>query len=180
MNIYRALFVDYFTVMLPSVLFVTLLADQLWASYQILLTLCAIVCCLIFAHTSGADRLQTHDSAKIKQMQHQQQAAPAAAYPDDNSNLSMQIVKLSVHWYRTSVVVVTSIAILAVDFGAVFAPRHTKRRDFGLALMDLGVGSFIVCHSMRLIRNCDDADAGKDHLPYFKYTALLTKNLVRK
>ncbi len=72
----------------------------------------------------------------------------------------MRVVKLSVNWFRTSVIVITSVAILAVDFDAVFVPRNTKRRDFGLALMDLGVGLFIVCHAMRLIRNCD-ADAQK-------------------
>ncbi|CAF0818083.1 unnamed protein product [Brachionus calyciflorus] len=45
--------------------------------------------------------------------------------------------------------------ILAVDFQH-FPYYYTKTHDYGVSLMDIGVGYFILCHSMRLIRNNDD------------------------
>jgi hypothetical protein len=65
-----------------------------------------------------------------------------------------KLVKLSVSGFRSIVVVATSIAILATDF-TVFPSGNRKKKGFGFGLMDLGVGYFILCHSMRLIRNSD-------------------------
>lgn len=62
------------------------------------------------------------------------------------------INRLSVNTFRAKVILISIVAISSVDF-SIFPEKHMKRNYFGLALMDIGVGSFIMCHSMRLIRN---------------------------
>ena len=83
----------------------------------------------------------------------------------DHSNnlnqLELKIIKLSVNSFRTTVVIITSVAIFAVDF-FIFPHVHAKTVLYGISLMDLGVGLFVLCHSMRIIRNPDDADPNAD------------------
>jgi phosphatidylinositol glycan class W len=50
---------------------------------------------------------------------------------------------------------ITCVCVLAVDF-TYFPFLLAKTDRYGISLMDLGVGLFIVCHSLRLIRNSDD------------------------
>ena len=77
----------------------------------------------------------------------------------DNANnlnqLELKIIKLSVNSFRTCVVIITSVAIFAVDF-TIFPRVHAKTENYGLSLMDLGVGLFVLCHCMRIIRNTND------------------------
>ncbi|CAF0707712.1 unnamed protein product [Brachionus calyciflorus] len=70
-------------------------------------------------------------------------------------DLSLKISKMSVNNFRSSLIVITSVAIFAIDFG-IFKPEYSKTLYFGFTLMDIGVGDFILCHSMKLIRNSDD------------------------
>lgn len=67
-------------------------------------------------------------------------------------DLDTKIVRLSVHVFRTLLFFITSACILAVDF-PYFLMEKAKTSKFGVSLMDIGVGYFIICHSMRLIRN---------------------------
>ncbi len=68
------------------------------------------------------------------------------------NDVDIKVIKLSVNSFRTLLFVITSVAILAVDF-EVFPSYYGKSAVYGFSLMDVGVGYFILCHSMRLIRN---------------------------
>jgi hypothetical protein len=76
-----------------------------------------------------------------------------------------KVVKLSINVFRSLTVLVTSIAILAVDF-KIFPERNLKRDRYGFGLMDVGVGYFIICHSMRLIRNQTQAETDSQSKDY--------------
>ena len=79
-------------------------------------------------------------------------------------DLENKVIKLSINVFRTSVFIITSVAIVACDFN-VFERFHAKTQHFGISLMDLGVGLFIICNSMRVIRNSDGNTASQK---YFK------------
>ena len=49
--------------------------------------------------------------------------------------------------YRASMLLVTAICILGVDF-RVFPRRFAKTEEFGFGLMDIGVGSFVFRYSL--------------------------------
>ena len=51
-------------------------------------------------------------------------------------NLEVKIIKLSIHLYRASVFIITSVAIIAVDF-KIFPRVHAKTSEFGIYLMTL-------------------------------------------
>jgi phosphatidylinositol glycan class W len=84
-----------------------------------------------------------------------------ANYAKNLNQLELKIIKLSVNSFRTSVFIITSVAIIAVDF-FIFPRVHAKTVLYGISLMDLGVGLFVLCHSMRVIRNPSDTDPNAD------------------
>jgi len=57
-------------------------------------------------------------------------------------------LRQSVTEYRSLVLIVTVICILAVDFPAVFPDRFHKSATFGTSIMDLGVGGFVVANGL--------------------------------
>ncbi|RNA29711.1 phosphatidylinositol-glycan biosynthesis class W -like isoform X2 [Brachionus plicatilis] len=67
-------------------------------------------------------------------------------------DLDLKLIQLSVNEFRTFLFLITSACILAVDF-SYFSIDYMKTHDFGFGLMDIGVGYFVLSHSMRLIRN---------------------------
>ncbi|KAG0470210.1 hypothetical protein HPP92_016910 [Vanilla planifolia] len=69
------------------------------------------------------------------------------SFPALNTTPGPQFSRLSILSYRVSVVVVTFVCILAVDF-KIFPRRLAKTEIYGTGLMDLGVGSFVVANSL--------------------------------
>jgi len=72
---------------------------------------------------------------------------PSQQTPGDPAGID-GILRQSVAEYRTLVLVVTVICILAVDFPAVFPDKFHKSAKFGTSIMDLGVGGFIVANGL--------------------------------
>mmetsp|Transcript_29613 Transcript_29613/g.76022 ORF Transcript_29613/g.76022 Transcript_29613/m.76022 type:complete len:527 (-) Transcript_29613:767-2347(-) len=50
-------------------------------------------------------------------------------------------------WYRAGMLLMTNLAILAVDF-PVFPRRFAKAENYGTGLMDVGTGSFVFCQGV--------------------------------
>ena len=63
-----------------------------------------------------------------------------------------KIIHISVNSFRSLVFILTTMNILAVDFDF-YNSDFSKSDYWGVSLMDTGVGYFIICHSMRFIRN---------------------------
>ena len=102
-----------------------------------------------------------------------------------NESIEQYILKLSISSCRLWLYILTCVTILAVDF-EIFPRQSAKTEAYGVSLMvnsmfknliwvklhqlqiikDLGVGFYIVCHSMKLIRNNEQAIENKNLLKY--------------
>jgi phosphatidylinositol glycan class W len=129
--------ISYLSIMWPIILHITILTDYIFTSYMFLFVLNGIILKLMLNLKVNKEKFSFHSIKKTRTL---------------FSNNDHDIVKLSVNAFRSSVFLITSVAILAIDFD-IFPLKHLKRKTFGIALMDLGVGLFILCHSLRLIRN---------------------------
>ena len=68
------------------------------------------------------------------------------------NSVDEKIVRLSLSTSRLWLYLLTCVTILAVDFN-VFPRSNAKTENYGVSLMDLGVGFYIVCHAMKIFRN---------------------------
>lgn len=140
--------IDVITYLLPITLYVTILNQTL--VYLGVLIAIGLICYRITKTThEKKDRGVEEPAQTIDHID-----------SDDSEELDPNVVRISVHSFRTLLFVITSIAILAVDFRTVFPRRFAKTSNaYGFSLMDVGVGYFIVGHAMRLIRNAEASTA---------------------
>ncbi|CAD6211353.1 unnamed protein product [Miscanthus lutarioriparius] len=117
MQYFSTLGVDYLTVVLPIILVFTVLSE--WAFT------CAISLVILISIYIMFKRSQLH----LK----------------DGSQLPS--LRADISSYRVSVVLVTCLCILAVDF-KIFPRRYAKAETYGSGIMDLGVGSFVVANAL--------------------------------
>ncbi len=86
-----------------------------------------------------------------------------------------KLIKISVNSFRSLVFVLTTINILAVDF-SLYPNYFRKSEIYGISLMDTGVGYFILCHSMRYIRNSPNDTENHNIQTYVKLQSFIKFN----
>ena len=152
-NLRNEFLLDFTMFVIPIILFVTIFGENVLVFYVLMLSLILFACILILSNKSNT-LLNSNEKEIFNEVGSQRL-------------LGNKIIKLSINTYRASVFVITSVVIIAVDFN-IFSQIHAKTSEFGISLMDLGVGLFIFCHSMRVIRNSNDKEIVK-HIPFKKY-----------
>ncbi|ONL98499.1 transferase transferring acyl groups [Zea mays] len=118
MQYFSTLAVDYLTVVLPIIVVFTVLSE--WAFG------CAISLAILIYIYVMFKRPQLYLKDGFSQL------------PSMRADISS---------YRVSVVLVTCLCILAVDF-KIFPRRYAKAETYGSGIMDLGVGSFVVANAL--------------------------------
>lgn len=118
---------EYLFFVLPMLLVITVLADY---NYLTLLVICSVVAAL-----------RSSLPQKVALEEFSVSSGPREAVAATDLSIKSQASFLSL--FKGTNVVVTCLAILAVDF-RIFPRRFAKTETFGLSLMDVGVGTFVV------------------------------------
>jgi phosphatidylinositol glycan class W len=138
-----ALFIDFMLICGGNLFATTIYSSSPWLLNMLLLVPAAF----IFA---------TSQPAPIRELARPQPKDASAK----SSPLDRLPVKPFITHYRGSMIVITCVAILAVDF-RVFPRRFGKVENWGTSLMDMGVGSFVFTSGVVSVRSFLKTDKGQ-------------------
>ncbi|XP_024021507.1 uncharacterized protein At4g17910 isoform X2 [Morus notabilis] len=113
-----ALLIDFFLIVLPILLFLTVFAE--WMYQSIVLLILLLLLCVVSKRSGSCSPFVDGGSRSLR------------------TNISS---------FRVSMMIVTCLSILAVDF-TIFPRRYAKTETYGTGLMDIGVGSFVLANSL--------------------------------
>ncbi|KAK1262414.1 hypothetical protein QJS04_geneDACA008816 [Acorus gramineus] len=116
-----SLVVDFLCIVFPILLVFTVLAEWVYTC-TICLMLMLFFC--ILAKRSNSSVINFKEGSK-----------------------ELSHLRTSISSFRVSVMIVTCLCILAVDF-KIYPRRYAKTETYGIGLMDLGVGSFVVANAL--------------------------------
>jgi glucosaminylphosphatidylinositol acyltransferase len=157
--------IDYACIVVPLICVCTLLSEWLLQFQFILMGLIGVLYFYLMKKTTGLgfnlNYLNDENNSNAKLVEKRGFVL-----------VEEKILKLSVHTCRLWLYVLTCVTILAVDF-KLFPRRMAKTERFGVSLMDLGVGFYIVCHSMKIIRNSSNNEnnsSSDDNILEFVFT----------
>jgi hypothetical protein len=134
--------VDCLTFISPNILLLTVFGTRITEFYILTLLVCLFVAIVVLlcGEKITTTFISFHRSVKFNDQK------------VSETNLEIKLIKLSINAFRTTLFVIVCISILATDF-KIFDNGHRKTQNFGISLMDLGVGMFTICHSLKVIRN---------------------------
>ena len=76
---------------------------------------------------------------------------------NEAESLRAIIVDYTFSSFRTMVYMVTSISILAVDF-QIYPRSNAKTETYGVSIMDLGVGAYVIGHALKSVQKTTNED----------------------
>jgi hypothetical protein len=138
-NFWKFFFIDFAACVVPILIFLNFFTQHLMMSYLIVFLVALIFIC--YLNINKKIIVDNINDNTIKDITF--------------SHINNRIIKSSVYMVRSTLYILTSIAILGVDFN-IFPRYLAKKKNFGISYMDVGVGYFIFCHSLRIIRNSNE------------------------
>ncbi|KAI5298893.1 hypothetical protein KEM56_003687, partial [Ascosphaera pollenicola] len=147
-----------------------LFATTIYANNPVLLNVLLVTPAIMLYFTPAAAPSESSSTHKPKRLFRLKirSLGPQQSVPHSLQGLSRLPVRPFITTYRGAMLIITCLAILAVDF-RIFPRRFAKVETWGTSLMDLGVGSFVFSAglvSARQVLRDRDAASSRRSLPH--------------